>query len=273
MCKIIFSITAHESVDCLHDLIVNIKKAFVHYDICMLLSLNQSLNAVFDNTYEFVKIITVRNDNLPMWGNINLFQQHILNMEHLIANNIEYDFFWFVASNEMFIKVVPEDYMDKYSLKIIDVNPPLSDQEYEMYYNKLITDRHDWMWIEYLKHDKHMMQYLHENKFIVQTTHHHEGMVLPYHLVSEIHNEYVKNELYAQSDFKGYVMEEIFVPTYILNKYTVNELEENCFQYTYKHGYIDYDTIMRNLNERHVSIKPVGRSYHDVLRIAVRKSL
>ena len=272
MCKIIFSMTAHESVDCLHDLIVNIKKAFVHHDICILLSLTQWLNDSFNNSYEFVKIVTVRDNNLPIWGNLNLFQQHILNMEYLFANNIECDFFWFVCSNEMFIKVVPEDYMDNYALKIIDVKPPLSDQEYEIYYNKFITDQHSWMWIEFMKKDEHMMHYLRENKFMLHSMG-HEGMVLPYHLVSEIYNEYVKNELYAQSDFKGYVMEEIFVPTYILNKYTVNNLEENCFRYVYTQGYIDYDTIMRNLNVRHVSIKPVCRSYNNVLRIAVRKLL
>lgn len=272
MCKIIFSMTAHESVDCLHDLIVNIKKAFVHHDICILLSLTQWLNDSFNNSYEFVKIVTVRDNNLPIWGNLNLFQQHILNMGYLIANNIEYDFFWFVCSNEMFIKVVPEDYMVNSALKIIDVKPQLSDQEYEIYYNQFITSQHSWMWIEYMKKDEHMMHYLRENKFMLHSMG-HEGMVLPYHLVSEIYTEYVKNELYAQSNFKGYVMEEIFVPTYILNKYIVNNLEENCFRYVYTHGYIDYDTIMRNLKERHVSIKPVARKYDDVLRTAVRKLL
>lgn len=272
MHKIIFSVTAHESVDCLHDLIVNVKKAFVHYDICILLSLTQGLNAVFDNTYEFVKIITVRDDNLPVWGNINLFQQHILNMEYLFANNIEYDFFWFVCSNEMFIKVVPEDYMDHWALKIIDAKPRLSDHAYETYYNKFITDHHHWMWIEYLKKDEHMMKYLHENKLIVHSMG-HEGMVLPPHLASEIYNEYVNSELYAQSTYKGYVMEEIFVPTYLLNKYNVANLEEKCFRYVYTYGYIDYDTIMRNIGERHVSIKPVTRKYDDALRTIVRNLL
>ena len=62
------------------------------------------------------------------------------------------------------------------------------------------------MWIEYMKKDEHMMHYLRENKLMIHSMG-HEGMVLPSHLVSEIYTEYVKNELYAQSNFKGYVME------------------------------------------------------------------
>jgi hypothetical protein len=275
MQKIIFSITAHESVECLHDLIASIKKAFVHYDICILLSLTQWLNDGFKNTYEYVKVVTVRDDNLPIWGNLNLFQQHILNMEYLFTNNIEYDFFWFVCSNEMFIKVVPEDYMDHYALKICDNKPQPSDQEYETYYNQFFTSQHSWMWIEYMKKDEHMMNYLRENKFTLHSMG-HEGLVLPCHFVSEIYAEYTKNELYAKSTFKGYVMEEIFVATYIRNKYNIINLEENCFLYVYKNGCghnADYDTIMRNLGERHVSIKPVVRRYDDALRTAVRKLL
>jgi len=272
MRKIIFSVTAHESVECLHDLIINLKKAFVHYDICVLLSLTQGLNNVFDNQYPFVKIITVREDSLPMWGNINLFQQHILNIEYLITNNVDYDFFWFVASNEMFFKIVPENYMDQYGLKILDRKPKMSDQEYEAYYNKFMTDHHRWMWIKCLQNDEHMMNYLHTNKFVVHNLG-HEGMVLPPHLISEIYTNYKNNELYERSTYKGYVMEEIFIPTYILNTYHVENLELNCFRYVDTIGYADFNTVMTNLHARHLSIKPVNRNYNDVMRISVRNLL
>ena len=149
MHKIIFSLTAHENVDCLYDLIDNIKKAFIHYDITILLSLKKSLYHSFNNKYTFVKIVTIRYDDCPIWGNINLFHQHILNIEYLIQNNIEYDFFWFVASNEMFIKIVPENFLDEYSLKIISTKNKISHTDYEIYYKNLLTTppENEWFWM------------------------------------------------------------------------------------------------------------------------------
>lgn len=274
MRKIIFSVTAHESPGCLHDLIINIQKAFVHYDICILLSLTQGLNNCFDNQYPFVKIITVREDSLPVWGNINLFQQHILNMEYLITNNIDYDYFWFVASNEMFFKIVPENYMDQYGLKIIDRKPKMNDEEYEAYYKEFLKDHHTWGWMSCLQNDEHLMNYLHTNKFVLRYLA-HEGLVLPYHLTLEIYTEYKKNELYERSTYKPYVMEEIFIPTYIWNTYNVDNLEPNCFRYAYAIGSVDFDfnTIMNHLHARHLSIKPVHRNYDNVIRTSVRNLL
>ena len=78
MYRIIFSLTAHENIDCLYDLIDNIKKVFIYYDINILLSLTNRLNDVFDNDkYGFVKIVSIRENTYDIWGNINLFHQHI----------------------------------------------------------------------------------------------------------------------------------------------------------------------------------------------------
>jgi hypothetical protein len=69
-------------------------------------------------------------------------------------------------------------------------------------------------------------------------------------------------------------MEEIFISTYILNKYNVDNLETKCFQYLYALSGIDveYNKIMK-LHERRVSIKPVLRNFDDGLRTIIRNNV
>jgi len=274
MYKIIFSLTAHEKINCLYDLINNIKKAFVYYNITILLSITKNLNNNFDNNkYDFVKIVSVRNNDYKIWGNINLFNQHVLNMKYIFTNNIDYDFFWFVASNKMFIKIVPENFMDEYSLKIISNKNKIIDENYEKYYNNLITTKQDWHWIDMLKKDKNMLKYIYENKFII-TGLQHEGLVFTPQLVLELYNEYNNNKLFKDATFKDYVMEETFMSTYIYNKYNVKNYNVFCFRYNYKlkDDNFSFNNVMNNISIHHLSIKPVNRDYNDPIRNIIRNS-
>jgi hypothetical protein len=273
MYRIIFSLTAHENIDCLYDLIDNIKKVFIYYDINILLSLTNRLNDVFDNDkYGFVKIVSIRENTYDIWGNINLFHQHILNMEYIFKNNLEYDFFWFVASNEMFIKIVPQNFLEEYSLNIIDKKDNIDDINYEIYYNNLITTTHAWYWIDLAKKDTNMLNYLYKNKFVI-TGLQHEGLVLPSHLVLELFNEYKYNKLHENSTFKDYVMEEIFMSTYIYNKYNIKNYHTFCLRYIHTLFDSNYDNIINNLSKITLSIKPVKRDYNDTLRSIIRNSI
>lgn len=273
MYNIIFSLTAHENIDCLYDLIDNIKKAFVNYNITILISIPKRLNDIFDRKYHFVKIVTIRDNNYELWGNINLFNEHILIMEYMFKNNLDCDYFWFVASNEMFIKPVPEYFIEKYSLKIFNNKDTIKDTEYELYYNNLINKKHSWFWIESMKKDTHILNYFYKNKFII-IGRQHEGIVLPFNLVLEVFNEYKCNKLYESATYKDYVMEEIFMSTYILNKYNINNLNAFCFRYIYTLGEnAEYNKIKDNLNEYHLSIKPVKREYNDITRTIIRNNL
>ena len=147
MYNIIFSLTAHESIECLYDLISNIQKCFINYNITILLSITERLNNNFNNKYDFVKIVTIRDNNFSIWGNINLFHQHMLNIEYICKNNIKYDFFWIVASNEMFIKIVPPDFIDNNVIKIISKKNN-DDNEYNTYYNDLFIKPPSWYWTD-----------------------------------------------------------------------------------------------------------------------------
>jgi len=273
MTKIIFSLTAHEDIDSLHYLINNIKKCFIYYDFLILLSLTESLHKKFNNIYKFVIVVTSRPDELSVWGNINLFHQHMLNMNFIIKNNIQYDYFWFVASNEMFIKIVPPDFVVNNSLKIISKKDKINTEEYESYYTDLMTKNHsnEWVWIDKCKKDKHFVDYLYKNNFKLYW-HNHEGMVIPSELMIEIVEEYTKNDIWKKSMFKFYVMEEIFIATYITNKYNVHHFPKSfCFIFIYTLGkQANYDQIKEKLVDQHLSIKPVTRTFDDPLRVYIR---
>lgn len=276
MHKIVFSLTAHEDIECLYDLIDNIKKCFIHYDIIILLSLTDNLYNIFTNKYDFVKIITCRPSNLKMWGTIHLFHQHMLNLKYIYENNIKYDFFWFVASNEMFIKIVPPNFIDEYGLKIISKKDPINDIDYDIYYNNFITNKeHHWMWVNPCKQDTHFTDYMYKNKFKLYSGQ-HEGFVLPYNLMLEVFDEYNKNKIYEESVFKDYVMEEIFMFTYIVNKYNTagGYPKFFCFRYIYSlENKVTYEIIEEKLLNTHLSIKPVIRKYDDPLRIFIRNNV
>lgn len=273
MNDIILSLTAHENIDCLYDLIDNIKKCFIHYNILILLSLTNQLEIIFNKSkYNFVKIITVCSDNLKVWGHINLFQKHILNIKYLCNNNIKYDFFWFVSSNEMFIKIIPPDFINNNIFKIISTKDTKDNVSYDIYYNNLLQNKHHpWQWINECKKDTNFMNYLYKNKFEIFYDS-HEGLVLPYDIILEIYNEYTTNYLFDNSTFKNYTMEEIFIFTYILNKYNIDRpIQKFCFIYKYKLGLnVDYSIIQKNLLNLHLSIKPVPRDYNNYMRKIIR---
>ena len=272
MKKIIFSLTAHESIDCLYDLIDNIKACFVHYNIIILLSITNRLHILFDyNKYSFVKVVTVRNDNLPVRSNINLFQQHIININYIQCNKLDYDYFWFVASNEMFIKIVPEDFVDNNVLSIISKKDENSN--YAEYYKYLLNTHFSWGGINQSKRDTHLMKYLYNNKFIIHGMQ-HEGVVLPAHLALEIFNEYSENKIFELSTSKSQIIEEIFIPTYLNNKYNIKKLNPFCFIYKYTLRKTDsYEKIMLNIKDYHLSIKPVNRIYNDPMRTLIRNKI
>lgn len=268
---IVFSLTAHENLECLYDLLTNIKKCFIHYDILILLSITENLYDEKLKTYDFVKCVTIRPNNFQIWGNIELFNQHILNMKYIYDNNITYDYFWFVASNELFIKIIPPDFLNNNCIKKLH-KKQINDDDYDTYFKNLMNNTHSWNWIDSAKKDKHFMNYLYANKFIFVSCQ-HEGLVLSSDIVLEIFNEYNTNKLYENSTFKDYVMEEIFISTYLTNKYELSHSNTFCFIYSYTMSYnydTSYEEIEKNLECHHVSIKPVKRDYNNPVREHIR---
>lgn len=273
--KIIFSLTAHENLECLVDLLINIKKCFINYEILILLSLTEDIYNETLQTFDYVKCVTIRNNSMSIWGNIELFNQHILNIKYIYDNSIKFDYFWMVASNEMFIKIIPPDFLDNNAIKIINKKEKINGGEYNRYYRNLIKKNqwNNFHWIEIAKNDKYFMLYLYNKKFILQA-YQHEGIVLSSDLVLEIFNEYNNNKLYEKSTFKDYVMEEFFISTYLINMYHLTCYKAFCLRYNYLNKNLSsFEEIENNLESHHVSIKPVQRNFNDPLRVYIRNKI
>lgn len=272
--KIIFSLTAHENLDCLFDLLINIKKCFVNYEILILLSLTEDLYNEKLQTFDYVKCVTLRQNKYSIWGNIELFNQHILNIKYIYDNSINYDFFWMVASNEMFIKIIPPDFLDNNSIKIINKKQPNDEITYDIYFKNMMNNIQSFHWTEKVKKDTYFMNYLYKNKFILHYCQ-HEGIVLCCDIVLDIFNEYNTNKIHENSTFKDYVMEEIFIPTFLTNRYNLVSFQPFCLRYIYSDLPVNssYEKIENKLECHHVSIKPVKRNYGDIIRQHIRNKI
>ena len=140
-----------------------------------------------------------------------------------------------VASNEMFIKIIPPDFLDNNSIKIINKKEPIDEINYDIYFKNLMNNEASWHWINLAKKDTYFMNYIYKNKFMLHGCQ-HEGIVLSCDIVLEIFNEYNTNKLYENSTFKDYIMEELFIPTFLINRYHLNSYPTFCFRYNYTLG-------------------------------------
>lgn len=270
---IVFSLTCHECDVCVYDLILNIQKNFEAFNIILLISISEALVDGFNSTIrdknnkikENIKIVTVRNSDDKMWGHMNLFNQHMLNVRHTIDENINYDYFWLVASNEMFIKRVQlEDIAFIHKYEKID---KYSEQEITEFYKEYET-RHEGWDPEIIK-NQHMLDVFKQNKMKIQI-YQHEGLVLPKTLMEEIYHFYHNNELYERSNNKEFIMEELLVGSYLDAKYKFENFHVMNLRYNYTDTYKDlspFKVLDKALQEPGIcSIKPVARDMDDELR-------
>ena len=275
--KIIFSLTCHESIDCLNDLIKNILYYTTDFDVLILISTTYSFNILLSkNQYEYenVKIITIHNDKMKIWGNINLFNQHILNIKYLIDNNIKYDYFWYISSNELFIKQITQKFLDE---NVIKINNQIKKTYRDTNYSLSLYPKHHY-WIEQFKKDTHIND-IFKNNDITMHIYQHEGLVLTQNIANEVLNKYYEFEIYNKSIFHDYVLEEIFVQSYLLSKYDIDQIDYFCFRYKMLSH---FNILENNLIELYnvcyyhpfcLSIKPVNKNYHDNLRTLIRNKM
>ena len=76
---IIFSLLCHENLECIKDLILNIKNTTKDFNISILIISKNFINNLF-NEYNYdssVRIIDVRDDK-NIWGTIDIFYYHMI---------------------------------------------------------------------------------------------------------------------------------------------------------------------------------------------------
>jgi hypothetical protein len=268
---IVFSLTCHENIDCIIDLINNIYKCFEDFNVYILISTTENIN------YQLIKlklnkntiIVSVRDNNHNIWGNIDLFYQHIKNINYLKNNNINYDYFWFIASNEYFIKKVNLKFLQTNIIKNYQ-KKELCTEEVNIFYNNFLLNNHEWGWFNKMKLDTYTINILKENNIILYSGR-HESLVLPNNLALEIADIYGKLQIQEKSVYKDYVMEEIFVFSYLKSKYNLDKINTFCSLNSTNIDENVYNEAL--LNNLIVSIKPIKRDYNDELRTKIRNSI
>lgn len=268
---IVFSLTCHENIDCVVDLINNIYKCFEDFNVYILISTNETINKELLKLKlnKNIIIVSIRNNNHNIWGNIDLFYQHIKNIKYLKTNNIDYDYFWFLASNEYFIKKVNLKFLESNVIKNYK-KKELSTDEVNIFYDNFLLNNHEWYWFNFIKLDTYTINILKKNNIILHGGR-HESLVLPANLALEIADIYIKLKIQENSVYKGYTMEEIFIYSYLKSKYDLDIINTFCSIYTTNIDENIYNEAL--LNDLVVSIKPVKRNYNDKLRIKIRNSL
>lgn len=286
--NIAFSITAHESVDCLHDLIMNIYTCFSEYHVVILLSLTDSLFHSFlpahtttgprspamgmqHESYPSVTVVSVRPDTQGIWGTVHLFHEHMLAVRHLVSKNIQVDYFWFVASNEMFIDKVPGTFLEEYYCFPEEKKAAVREEEikaHDSYFENFLRNKQLY-WREEAKKDVHFMEYCSRRKYVIHYGY-HEGLVIEQDIMKQMYREYCDEQIHEKCTFGGYTMEEIFPLTFLYNNYSLKKpLVSFCLNKAWSP--MTFQKFMSQRQPWHLSFKRVPRTYDDPLRVQIRQ--
>jgi len=281
MKKIIFSLTAHEAPDCLLDLIENIRHYSRDYECVFLVACTEPVYAALSQHVDEKVIVTNVRDTTDIWGKIDVFHLHVINMQYLFDHSVDFDYFWFVASNEYFIKDIVA--------KPVIVRGPrerMSERQYTQYFFDFahLDPNAMWAWWKHMRMDSYTMEYFRQHQLEFHCNQ-HEGLVLDKNLCEEITREWAASGINESSSHRGYCMEEIFIPSYVYTKYVVDYYPVHCARKQWHNRYFDeyasgfvyakvsdtyfYESML-NYDDVY-SIKPVARVYHDEFRSFLRR--
>jgi hypothetical protein len=280
MKTIIFSLLCFEKPECLQDLIENIFFYSSQYKSIILISIKKELyNNIYNliNKYENIYFVTIRNNN-NIWGTIDIFDQHMLNVNYLIKNNINFDYFWFISSNEMLIKHIVDEHLSNYIIKIEKQNINL-----ELFQDCIKIQNHNYKeWIKFFNNDVHINEIFNKNKINLYL-YQHEGIVLTPNLIFEIRDKYYEYEIYEKCQYNKYALEELFVQSYLISKYNIDIINYFCIRYItisncYKlniNNKIDCEKLYNicYFHPHAISLKPVPRIFDHPLRQLIRTQM
>ena len=275
---IVFSLLCHENLECIKDLILNIKYFSKDFNSYILIVSKNCINDLFNdyNYDETIRIVNVRDDK-NIWGTIDIFHYNMINAKYLFDNNIDFDYFWFLSSNEYFIKDITIDFLNENIIKLLN-NRHIDDNEYNLYFNNFINTSQEWHWFDFMKNDNYSINFFKDHKLYFEHNY-HESTVFDKIIIKEAMELYLNSNIQGNSTFRDYCMEEIFVKSYIYSKYITTEFKNFCHVFTqdldsinkYNNG--DWLELYNNfMNEPlTLSIKPVYRNYNDPLRKFIRE--
>jgi hypothetical protein len=216
----VISVLFHENINSVMIYLMNVLYFFKNYKVYILISCNEFIYYFLNKTTlpDNIIVVTHRDNNMPIWGNVNLFDQHVKNYIYLKENNIEYDYFWFSASNDVFIKMIDE-HLEQNILKKPLIRNDFTKEYINEFYEDFLNNS-TWAWYVRLIQDKHLVNTFMDNNIIVKCNE-IEGLVLHTELTTEVFDFYINN-IYGKNTSKNYIIEEFFIPSYLMSKYNLD---------------------------------------------------
>ena len=272
----LISVLFHENIFIFTDYIYNVLYHFRNYNVLILISCNTIMKELINKLElpEYVKIVTERPNEYPIWMNVNLFDQHLKNYLYCKENSINYDYFLFSASNDVFIKDIE---LNKIKDRIVDTNKQKivrNDDEINKFYSDFVNNPNLWFAFRKLIMDKTTFHNMYSNKFIIKCNE-MEGLILSKSFCNKFF-EYYKNNFYQKNIFKEYCMEEIFPASYLYTFYNyvykVITLREKWCKYDNLKNIHGLDLYKKCLEENKdlFCIKTIDRDIKNPIRVYLR---
>jgi len=182
MYDFVYSITSHENVECLADLILNIKKYNKNNKFLIVIHGNNYIKQNFINTFDYVILNEqVTEKGKPCW---QITDAHIQNFLLLQKKEIQFKTIVLLASNCMFTQQIPNNlYKDKLIKSLED---PI-----DFNCDHTVDSRQNWWWPTVYEHTA----YVNFFKHIGMRGGPHEGCYFSYELFDNITKFILKHKI------------------------------------------------------------------------------
>lgn len=254
---IIYSLLAHESIECANDLILNIKKFTVN-PFLIIINLNHEL---FGKKDEIINdnVIINPNPNDKKWATSDILKGHIDNFNYLNRVNIKFEYFILLASNCMFIRKFDVSKLDlDYTTKITEKS-----------WNPVDIKTKDYWWPIFLK-NKSLINIFLKHKIYPEKGS-HEGAIYKHEQFEQIINKI--NELKL---FENILIEVPFEEFFLLSLefYLFGKRQPRICKiyWNNKDWYVKISDIESEIsNNGFYMVKRIPRSLNDPVREFIRK--
>ncbi len=253
---IIYSITAHESVLSLKNLIENIFLHNFNYKIGIILHLNSFMMDSFNTNIKDIYINNIYYDKHRC--NHTILKAHIENFLFLKKKKIKFLYYIPISSNCMFIKQmnIPTNYV--FENKICEEDFSIKD------------DEKGWHWVKILK-NKYIINLLKDKKIPIRIGF-HEGRIIFYDLMEKITNFICNNKIFENID-QECVFEEFLLPSleaYFNNSYNCQSILKLFKTLLNKNDIINEKNLNFLSNKTNlILVKRVPRDINNDIRILV----
>lgn len=216
--KIVFSIPAHECVDCLEKQIENIISKVSNSFFVIFLSSNNEFNLNSDRLLKkYENRVFVNTESRPtFWG--DCFYQHYSNYKFIKSINFNFDYWCFEASNSFLLKDGLDLHISDYDA-LATSNRDFGITPKQKNFNAPLSKSSKW-WDSKFYNDKKFMKLVRSNNFQIYNGF-VEGMVFKKEIAEEIHEilEFYDCTDYKLNSSESYPREEVYFQTLFFNKF------------------------------------------------------